>query len=190
MLAIRMQRVGRKGYAQFRVIVQDSHRSPAAGKIVEYLGSYNPHTKETRLDKESIEKYLKNGAQPSNRVAILLKKEGYKLPSWVEIDTSGKRKIKNAEKLRKNQPKDKKPPKEATEPEAKAEEIIEELNEEAAEEVEEELAEEIVEEVAEKVIEEEAEKIVEEKAVEDATEKKEMKTPKEKSPKEPKAEKK
>lgn len=167
MLAIRMQRVGRKGYAQFRVIVQDSHRSPASGKIVEYLGSYNPHTKEAKLDKESIQKYLDNGAQPSNRVAILLKKEGVKLPKWVVIDKSGERKTKNAEKLRKNQPKEKPAPKKEAEPEVKAEEVIEELTEEAAEETEKELAEEIVEEVAEKVIEKEAEKIVEEKAVEE-----------------------
>ncbi len=104
MLAIRMQRTGRKGHAQFRVIVQDSHRSPSGGKVVEYLGSYNPHTKEVVLKKEIIEKYLSNGAQPSNRAAILFKKEGVKLPKWVKIDTSQKRNLKNPDKLRKNRP--------------------------------------------------------------------------------------
>lgn len=104
MLAIRLQRTGRKGHAQFRVIVQDSHRSPSTGKIIQYLGSYDPHTKEAKLDKESIEKFISNGAQPSNRVALLLKSEGYKLPKWVKIDTTPKGKLKNPEKLRKNQP--------------------------------------------------------------------------------------
>lgn len=167
MLAIRMQRVGRKGYAQFRVIVQDSHRSPSAGKVVAFLGSYNPHTKEAKLDKEEIQKFLDNGAQPSNRVAILLKKEGLKLPEWVVIDESGKRKIKNAEKLRKNQPKDAKPAPE------KAEAVVEEVAEEAKEEAKEEAAEAVVEEVKEEVAEEvveEAKEEVKEAAVEEIVE--------------------
>ncbi len=152
MLAIRMQRTGRKGHAQFRVIVQDSHRSPSTGKVIEYLGSYNPHTKEAVLEKEAIEKYMSNGAQPSNRVAILLKKEGVKLPKWVTIDTSGKRTLKNSDKLRKNRP---------DEPKEKA------PVDEPIEEVEKELVEEIAEEVVEDIVEEEAQKIVEEKKVED-----------------------
>ncbi len=123
MLAIRMQRTGRKGHAQFRVIVQDSHRSPSTGKIVEYLGSYNPHTKEAVLEKEVIEKYMSNGAQPSNRVAILLKKEGVALPNWVKIDTSGKKSLKNPDKLRKNRPDEPKEETPAEEPkETKAKE--------------------------------------------------------------------
>jgi small subunit ribosomal protein S16 len=40
-----MQRTGRRGHAMFRVIVQDSHRSPTSGKVVAFLGSYDPHTK-------------------------------------------------------------------------------------------------------------------------------------------------
>ena len=98
MLAIRMQRRGRKGHAQFRVILQDSHRSPSTGKVTAYLGNYNPHTKEAQLDTEKLEFYLNHGAQPSNRVATLLKKEGVKLPDWVKIDTSKSKKTKNPEK--------------------------------------------------------------------------------------------
>ncbi len=123
MLAIRMQRTGRKGHAQFRVIVQDSRRSPSTGNIVEYLGSYDPHTKVASLKKESIEKYLSTGAQPSNRVAILLKKEGVALPKWVNIDTSGKRSLKNPEKLRRNRPDEPKEEKPADEP---SEPVVEE----------------------------------------------------------------
>lgn len=143
MLAIRLQRTGRKGHAQFRVIVQDSHRSPSTGKVIEYLGNYNPHSKEISLEKDRIENYLSNGAQPSSRVAFLLKKEGYKLPKWVEVDTSAKKTLKNPEKLRKNQPA--KPKEEASAP-VKEEEVAEAPAEEPASEVK-------TEEVKEKTIE-------------------------------------
>ena len=104
MLAIRMQRTGRKGHANFRVIVQDSHRSPTSGKVVALLGNYDPHTKASSLEKEKADFYLKNGAQPSNRVALLFKQEGIKLPKWVEIDTRKQGKLRHEEKLRKNRP--------------------------------------------------------------------------------------
>ncbi len=106
MLAIRMQRTGRKGHSQYRVIVQDSRRTPSSGRLVYNLGSYNPHTKEAVLNKEKAAFYLSNGAQPSERVTSLLKKEGVKLPEWVK-DVSKKDSItRNPDKLRKNQPKE------------------------------------------------------------------------------------
>jgi small subunit ribosomal protein S16 len=104
MLAIRMQRTGRKGHAMFRVIVQDSHLTPTSGKIVALLGNYDPHAKTAVLDKDKAAIFLKNGAQPSERVALLLKKEGVKLPTWVTIDTKQAGKLRNPEKLRKNRP--------------------------------------------------------------------------------------
>lgn len=104
MLAIRMQRTGRSGHAQFRVVVQDSRFSPTSGRVVAYAGSYNPHTKEAKLDGEKISQYLANGAQPSDRVAQLLKKEGIKLPDWVKEPTQQKRSARNPEKLRSGQP--------------------------------------------------------------------------------------
>jgi small subunit ribosomal protein S16 len=105
MLAIRMQRTGRKGHAQYRVVVQDSRRTPSSGKVVYSLGSYNPHTKETIIDKEKAEFYLKNGAQPSERVTSVLQKEGVKLPEWVNAVKQKESTTRNPEKLRKNQPK-------------------------------------------------------------------------------------
>jgi small subunit ribosomal protein S16 len=104
MLVIRMQRTGRKGHAQFRVVVQDSRRTPTSGKIVASLGSYNPHTKTTTLDKEKAAYYMEHGAQPSDRVARLLKTEGVKLPSWVKLSAAKEGKLRNPEKLRKNRP--------------------------------------------------------------------------------------
>ncbi len=106
MLAIRMQRTGRKGHAQFRMVVQDSRRTPSSGNIVASLGSYNPHTKEAKLDTEKAAVYLSNGAQPSERVAALLQKEGVKMPSWVTVRSTKERTVRNADKLRKNQPKE------------------------------------------------------------------------------------
>ncbi|MDQ3064960.1 MAG: 30S ribosomal protein S16 [bacterium] len=117
MLVIRMQRVGRKGHAQFRVVVQDSRRTPTSGKIVAALGHYNPHTKETKIDAERASHFVEHGAQPTSRVALLLKEHGVKLPSWVKIEQGKKRAIKNTDKLRRNRPVE-----EAPEVEAPAEE--------------------------------------------------------------------
>ncbi|HSX17537.1 MAG TPA: 30S ribosomal protein S16 [Patescibacteria group bacterium] len=101
-----MQRTGRKGHAMFRVVVQESRVTPTSGKVVALLGSYDPHAKTTTLDKEKAATFLKNGAQPSERVAMLMKREGVDLPKWVVISTDRSGKLKNAEKLRKNQPKE------------------------------------------------------------------------------------
>lgn len=106
MLAIRMQRTGRKGHAMFRVVVQDSHITPTSGKVIALLGSYDPHAKVTVLNKEKAETFLKNGAQPSERAANLLKAEGIKLPEWVKLNSAKAGKLRNPEKLRKNQPKE------------------------------------------------------------------------------------
>ena len=116
MLAIRLQRVGRKGYPVYRLAVQEAQRHPSSGRVVAYVGSYNPHTKEVNLQKDAAQKYLDNGAQPSPRVVKLLKAEGVKLPKWVKEPTADKQKtIRNAEKLRKNQPKEEVPAEEPTE---------------------------------------------------------------------------
>lgn len=121
MLAIRLQRTGRKGHAMFRMVVQDSRRTPTSGRFVAHLGSYDPHSKTLTIDKEKATEYLKNGASPSDRVAHLLKAEGVKLPSWVVLDSNKKRVLRNAEKLRKNRPAEEKVA-EAPKEEAPAEE--------------------------------------------------------------------
>lgn len=104
MLAIRLQRLGRKGYPTYRLAVQESRRHPSSGRVVAYVGSYNPHTKEVKLDTEKIEFYLKNGSQPTPRVAKLLKDNKVQLPEWVVLKSAKQSVTKNAEKLRKNQP--------------------------------------------------------------------------------------
>jgi len=106
MLAIRLQRTGRKGHAMFRVVVQDSRRTPTSGKIVAQLGTYDPHSKAVSLDSEKASFYLSNGAQPSPRTIRLLQGEGVKLPSWVATSDKKSGIIRNPEKLRRNQPKE------------------------------------------------------------------------------------
>lgn len=100
MLAIRMQRTGRKGHAMFRVIVQDSRLTPTSGKVVATLGNYDPHAQVFTLDKDKAAFYLEHGAQPSDRIARLLKNEGVKLPSWVSVSPDKVRDIRNPEKRR------------------------------------------------------------------------------------------
>ncbi len=109
MLAIRMQRNGRAHLPMYRIVVQEAQRHPLSGRVVAEVGNYNPATKKLVLDKESVEKYLKNGAQPSSRVAFILEKNGVKLPDWYKKAPVKKAAAKHADKLRKNQPKEEAP---------------------------------------------------------------------------------
>jgi small subunit ribosomal protein S16 len=107
MLAIRLQRLGRKAFPVYRLAVQESRRHPSSGRVVAYVGAFNPHTKDVTINKEKVDFYLKTGAQPSPRVVRILSTEGIELPSWVKVSSNQKsRKIRNPEKLRKNQPKE------------------------------------------------------------------------------------
>lgn len=115
MLAIRMQRNGRVHAPVYRIVVQEAQRHPLSGRVVAEVGNYNPETKKVVLNKEKVEFYLKNGAQPSSRVAFVLKKEGVKLPDWYKDAPEKHAKAKHADKLRKNQPKEEAPAEEATE---------------------------------------------------------------------------
>jgi len=115
MLAIRLQRTGRKGHAMFRVVVQESHLTPGSGKVVASLGHYDPHAKSVTLVKDKAAFYLENGAQPSDRVVRLFEQEGIALPAWVLKATAKQGKIRNPEKLRRNQPKEEPAAEEVTE---------------------------------------------------------------------------
>jgi small subunit ribosomal protein S16 len=126
MLVIRMQRTGRSGHAQFRVVVQDSRLHPTSGRVVASIGSYNPHTKVATLEKEKAATYLSNGAQPSDRVAKLFEKEGIELPRWVKKTSEKKRSIRNPEKLKRNRPAEPAAEVKAEEPEPESEAPAEE----------------------------------------------------------------
>ena len=121
MLAIRLQRLGRKAFPVYRLAVQEAQRHPSSGRVVAYVGTYNPHTKAVTVDKEKVEFYLKNGAQPTPRVVRILDGEKVALPAWIKKPRDDRKSTtRNPEKLRKNQPKEE-PVAEATETETKEE---------------------------------------------------------------------
>ena len=67
MVKIRLQRAGAKKAPYYHIVVADS-RSPRDGRIVEQIGSYDPMTNPAtiKLDKEKVEKWIKNGAKPTD----------------------------------------------------------------------------------------------------------------------------
>ena len=74
---IRLRRMGAKKTPFYRVVVADS-RYPRDGRFIEEVGTYNPlkNPAEVKLDAEKVEKWLKCGAQPTDTVKSLLKKNG------------------------------------------------------------------------------------------------------------------
>ncbi len=77
MVRIRLRRQGAKKQPTYRVVVADQ-RSPRDGRILENIGFYNPTTdpETVQIDAERASYWLSNGAQPSEGVARLLKKQG------------------------------------------------------------------------------------------------------------------
>ena len=73
MVKIRLKRVGAKKAPHYRIVAIDN-RSRRDGKPIEELGYYNPRTKHLQLDRQLLEKWMKNGAQPSETVASLIRK--------------------------------------------------------------------------------------------------------------------
>ncbi len=75
MVKIRLQRVGKKKAPFYHVVVADS-RSPRDGKIIDQIGTYDPMTDPATisLDKEKVEKWIKNGAKPTDTVKALIEK--------------------------------------------------------------------------------------------------------------------
>ena len=77
---IRLRRMGAKKAPFYRVVVADS-RSPRDGRFIEEIGYYNPVAQpeaEVKIDSEKVDKWLKNGAQPTDVVKRLFTKAGIK----------------------------------------------------------------------------------------------------------------
>ena len=72
---IRLRRMGAKKAPFYRVVVADS-RYPRDGRFIEEIGTYNPmkEPSEIKIDAEKAQKWLSNGAQPTDTVKALLKK--------------------------------------------------------------------------------------------------------------------
>lgn len=76
MVSIRLARGGSKKRPFYHVVVSDS-RSPRDGRYIERVGFFNPKARgqdeELRLDTDRIDYWVSQGAQPSERVASLIK---------------------------------------------------------------------------------------------------------------------
>lgn len=74
---IRLRRMGAKKAPFYRVVVADS-RFPRDGRFIEELGYYNPNTDpvEVKLDGDKAKDWIAKGAQPTDTVKALLKKNG------------------------------------------------------------------------------------------------------------------
>lgn len=71
---MRLKRLGQKKAPFYRIVVADS-RSPRDGRFIEEVGYYDPNTNPSviKFNEEATKKWLANGAQPTDRVAKLLK---------------------------------------------------------------------------------------------------------------------
>ena len=74
---IRLRRMGAKKAPFYRVVVAD-RRFPRDGRFIEEIGYYNPISNpvEIKIDAEKAQTWIKNGAQPTDTVKALLKKNG------------------------------------------------------------------------------------------------------------------
>ena len=74
---IRLRRMGAKKAPYYRVVVADA-RAPRDGRFIEEIGTYNPlvDPAEINIDAEAAQRWIKNGAQPTETVRSLLKKTG------------------------------------------------------------------------------------------------------------------
>ena len=74
---IRLRRVGAKKAPFYRIVVADS-RYPRDGRFIEEIGTYNPLTEpsEVKVDADKAKEWIKNGAQPTDTVKVLFKKNG------------------------------------------------------------------------------------------------------------------
>jgi small subunit ribosomal protein S16 len=83
---IRLARRGRKGAAQYSIVVADS-RSPRDGRFIEKIGTYNPNSNPSAitLDEERAFHWVMVGAQPTDTARTLLSKQGILLKKHLQI---------------------------------------------------------------------------------------------------------
>ena len=74
---MRLRRMGAKKNPFYRVVVADS-RYPRDGRFIEEIGTYNPMTEpaQVKIDADKAKQWIANGAQPTDTVKAMLKKNG------------------------------------------------------------------------------------------------------------------
>ena len=77
MVKIRLRRMGAKKSPFYRIVVADS-RYPRDGRFIEEIGTYNPliNPSTVNVDADAVKTWIAKGAQPTDTVKALLKKEG------------------------------------------------------------------------------------------------------------------
>ena len=82
---LRLMRMGKTKQPTYRVVATDS-RSPRDGRFIEIVGTYRPREEPSGvdIDNEKALKWLKNGAQPTERVQSLLKITG----AWEQFEAT------------------------------------------------------------------------------------------------------
>jgi len=164
-LKIRLKRMGAKKSPFYRIVVSEA-KTPRDGRFVEEIGYYDPIRKDLKVDNESAQKWIKNGAQPTETAKSLLVKSGaIEAPKKVYKQTAAP--VKKEPKEAKTA--EEKPAKEINPAEEKpAEAAVEDLIEDTAAEVTAEEPEEAVEEEPAKA--EQAEAVSEDAATEEPAE--------------------
>lgn len=76
MLMLRLQRIGRRNEAHFKIVVIEKTKGPKSQKYVDIVGSYNPKLGRVEIDTEKAKKHLANGVQPSDTVRNMLIDKG------------------------------------------------------------------------------------------------------------------
>ncbi len=95
---LRLKRMGAKQRPFYRIVAADS-RSPRDGRFIETVGTYDPIKKPAiiTLDEEKVMKWLGNGAEPTDTVRSILKKEGLMAKYVASKAKTSKPKAKKAE---------------------------------------------------------------------------------------------
>ena len=111
MLTIRLSRVGKKNAPLYRVVISEKHKD-LYGDSLEILGSYNPHTKELKIDADKTKHWISKGAGMSATINNLLLEKKI---------IEGKRVKASKDKKPKKAPAEAKPAEKAPKEEAKTE---------------------------------------------------------------------
>jgi small subunit ribosomal protein S16 len=72
MLMMRLQRIGRRNEAHFKIVVIEKTKGPKSQKYVDIIGSYNPKLGRVQIDTEKASEWLGKGVQPSDVVRNFL----------------------------------------------------------------------------------------------------------------------
>ena len=76
MLMLRLQRIGRRNEAHFKIVVIEKTKGPKSQKYVDIVGSYNPKMGTIQMNEDKVKKHLDNGVQPSDTVYNMLVTKG------------------------------------------------------------------------------------------------------------------